>query len=212
MVTTLRANYVITNVIPLALLPASHEWKKANNVTASQTNFSQSKDFLSYLATVKGDLSTIITPSSPPSPTSVTEITASWASHHDLSSNPRTKSRITSRPPNPCPELEGVCHRIPGQFEQDRTAEMWEFVGVCAAGALISGGVYHRSWTLPTRRVRIGYLQGEDLLGRKSSSGFPQTSLSSPLKFGQRDIAHVIPPPPSDPHLPPAPGNGCRRR
>ncbi|KAI1366648.1 Oxysterol-binding protein [Xylaria arbuscula] len=53
-------------------------------MTASQSNFSQLKDFLSYLATIKGDLSNITAPPFLLSPKSVTEIPASWASHHDL--------------------------------------------------------------------------------------------------------------------------------
>ncbi|KAH9884008.1 hypothetical protein F4778DRAFT_764379 [Xylariomycetidae sp. FL2044] len=50
----------------------------------SQSNLSQLKDFLSYLATVKGDLSNITAPPFVLSPKSVTEIPASWADRHEL--------------------------------------------------------------------------------------------------------------------------------
>ncbi|RYP76755.1 hypothetical protein DL770_007165 [Monosporascus sp. CRB-9-2] len=50
----------------------------------SQSKSSQLKEFLSYLATVKGDLSNITAPPSMLSPKSVTEIPASWAERHEL--------------------------------------------------------------------------------------------------------------------------------
>ncbi|KAI2634858.1 Oxysterol-binding protein [Hypomontagnella submonticulosa] len=50
----------------------------------SQSDFSQLKDFLLYLASVKGDLSNITAPPFVLSPRSVTEIPASWAERHDL--------------------------------------------------------------------------------------------------------------------------------
>ncbi|KAI0403109.1 Oxysterol-binding protein [Xylaria palmicola] len=53
-------------------------------MTASRTNFSQLRDFLAYLATVKCDLSNITAPPSVLAPTSVTEIPASWASRREL--------------------------------------------------------------------------------------------------------------------------------
>jgi oxysterol-binding protein-related protein 9/10/11 len=53
-------------------------------MTKSQSNFSQLKDFLGYLATVKGDLSNITAPPFVLSPKSVTEIPASWAERHRL--------------------------------------------------------------------------------------------------------------------------------
>ncbi|KAI2782225.1 Oxysterol-binding protein [Daldinia loculata] len=54
----------------------------------SQSNISQLKDFLSYLVTVKGDLSNITAPPFTLSPKSVVEIPASWAEHHDLFMQP----------------------------------------------------------------------------------------------------------------------------
>ncbi|KAI0173673.1 Oxysterol-binding protein [Hypoxylon sp. FL1284] len=53
-------------------------------MTKSQSSFSQLKDFLSYLATVKDDLSNVTAPSFLLSPKSVTEIPASWAEHLEL--------------------------------------------------------------------------------------------------------------------------------
>ncbi|KAI0119811.1 Oxysterol-binding protein [Daldinia grandis] len=53
-----------------------------------QSNVSQLKDFLSYLVTVKGDLSNITAPPFTLSPKSVLEIPASWAEHHDLFMQP----------------------------------------------------------------------------------------------------------------------------
>ncbi|ETS77738.1 hypothetical protein PFICI_09800 [Pestalotiopsis fici W106-1] len=53
-------------------------------MTKTQSNFSQLKDFLGYLATVKGDLSNITAPPFVLSPKSVTEIPASWAERHQL--------------------------------------------------------------------------------------------------------------------------------
>ncbi|KAI1080553.1 hypothetical protein F5B20DRAFT_539724 [Whalleya microplaca] len=50
----------------------------------SQSHFSQLKDFLSHLTTVKGDLSNITAPPFVLSPKSVTEIPASWAERHEL--------------------------------------------------------------------------------------------------------------------------------
>ncbi|RYP00668.1 hypothetical protein DL764_006442 [Monosporascus ibericus] len=50
----------------------------------SQSKSSQLKEFLSYLATVKGDLSNITAPPSLLFPKSVTEIPASWAERHEL--------------------------------------------------------------------------------------------------------------------------------
>ncbi|KAI1334681.1 hypothetical protein F5Y15DRAFT_409516 [Xylariaceae sp. FL0016] len=51
---------------------------------STPSNFSQLKDFLSYLATVKGDLSNITAPPFVLSPKSVTEIPAAWAERHEL--------------------------------------------------------------------------------------------------------------------------------
>ncbi|KAI0019048.1 hypothetical protein F4780DRAFT_793715 [Xylariomycetidae sp. FL0641] len=53
-------------------------------MTKPQSNLSQLKDFLAYLATVKGDLSNITAPPFVLSPKSVTEIPASWAERHSL--------------------------------------------------------------------------------------------------------------------------------
>ncbi|KAI1801557.1 Oxysterol-binding protein [Daldinia bambusicola] len=53
-------------------------------MTQSQSNLSQLKDFLSYLITVKGDLSNITAPPFTLSPRSVVEIPASWAERHEL--------------------------------------------------------------------------------------------------------------------------------
>ncbi|KAI0475768.1 Oxysterol-binding protein [Xylariaceae sp. FL0804] len=53
-------------------------------MTGSQSNLSQLKDFLSYLATVKGDLSNITAPPFVLAPKSVTEIPAAWAERHEL--------------------------------------------------------------------------------------------------------------------------------
>lgn len=53
-------------------------------MTGTQSNISQLKDFLSYIATVKGDLSNITAPPSLLSSKSVTEIPASWAERHEL--------------------------------------------------------------------------------------------------------------------------------
>ncbi|ORY55624.1 uncharacterized protein BCR38DRAFT_356614 [Pseudomassariella vexata] len=49
-----------------------------------QSNVSQLKDFLGYLATVKDDLSNVTAPPFVLSPKSVTEIPASWAERHKL--------------------------------------------------------------------------------------------------------------------------------
>ncbi|KAK7985743.1 hypothetical protein PG988_003365 [Apiospora saccharicola] len=53
-------------------------------MTKPQSNFAQLRDFLSYLATVKGDLSNITAPPFVLSPKSVTEIPAAWAEHQSL--------------------------------------------------------------------------------------------------------------------------------
>ncbi|KAI0393059.1 Oxysterol-binding protein [Xylariaceae sp. FL0594] len=53
-------------------------------MTRSQSNFSQMRDFISYMATIKGDLSNMTAPPFVLSPKSVTEIPASWAAHHEL--------------------------------------------------------------------------------------------------------------------------------
>ncbi|KAK8061702.1 hypothetical protein PG994_008068 [Apiospora phragmitis] len=53
-------------------------------MTKPQSNFAQLRDFLSYLATVKGDLSNITAPPFVLSPKSVTEIPAAWAEHTPL--------------------------------------------------------------------------------------------------------------------------------
>ncbi|KAI0509615.1 Oxysterol-binding protein [Xylaria bambusicola] len=66
-------------------------------MTASQSNFSQLKDFLFYLATIKGDLSNISAPPFLLSPKSVTEIPASWASHHDLFLQPARETDAARR-------------------------------------------------------------------------------------------------------------------
>ncbi|KAI0455824.1 Oxysterol-binding protein [Xylaria acuta] len=57
-------------------------------MAASQSNFSQLRAFLSYLVTIKGDLSNITAPPFVLSPVSVTEIPASWACRHDLFQQP----------------------------------------------------------------------------------------------------------------------------
>ncbi|KAK8131895.1 hypothetical protein PG999_000068 [Apiospora kogelbergensis] len=49
-----------------------------------QSNLAQLRDFLAYLATVKGDLSNITAPPFVLSPKSVTEIPATWAEHQSL--------------------------------------------------------------------------------------------------------------------------------
>ncbi|KAI1411352.1 hypothetical protein F5Y13DRAFT_165534 [Hypoxylon sp. FL1857] len=61
-------------------------------MTKSQSNISQLKDFLSYLATVKGDLSNITAPPFVLSPKSVTEIPAAWAERHDLFLQPAVEN------------------------------------------------------------------------------------------------------------------------
>ncbi|KAK7915125.1 hypothetical protein PG985_012828 [Apiospora marii] len=53
-------------------------------MTKPQSNFAQLRDFLSYLATVKGDLSNITAPPFVLAPKSVAEIPATWAEHHSL--------------------------------------------------------------------------------------------------------------------------------
>ncbi|KAK8000736.1 KES1 [Apiospora arundinis] len=53
-------------------------------MTKPQSNLAQLRDFLSYLATVKGDLSNITAPPFVLSPKSVTEIPAHWAEHQSL--------------------------------------------------------------------------------------------------------------------------------
>ncbi|KAI0125329.1 hypothetical protein BJ170DRAFT_703408 [Xylariales sp. AK1849] len=53
-------------------------------MTKPQSNISQLKDFLTYLSTVKGDLSNITAPPFLLSPKSVTEIPAAWAERHKL--------------------------------------------------------------------------------------------------------------------------------
>ncbi|KAK8074489.1 hypothetical protein PG997_009152 [Apiospora hydei] len=60
-------------------------------MTKPQSNFAQLRDFLSYLATVKGDLSNITAPPFVLSPRSVTEIPAAWAEHQPLFLAPATE-------------------------------------------------------------------------------------------------------------------------
>lgn len=60
-------------------------------MTKPQSNFAQLRDFLSYLATVKGDLSNITAPPFVLSPKSVTEIPAAWAEHQSLFLAPTTE-------------------------------------------------------------------------------------------------------------------------
>ncbi|KAI0545881.1 Oxysterol-binding protein [Xylaria curta] len=64
---------------------------------ASQSNISQLRDFLSYLATVKGDLSDVTAPPFLLSPTSVTEIPTSWASRHELFQQPAFEDDAATR-------------------------------------------------------------------------------------------------------------------
>ncbi|KAI0803838.1 Oxysterol-binding protein [Xylaria sp. FL0064] len=73
--------------------------KGSNNskMTGSQSNLSQLKDFISYLATIKGDLSNITAPPFLLSPTSVTEIPASWATHHSLFLGPAHEADAANR-------------------------------------------------------------------------------------------------------------------
>ncbi|KAI0848384.1 Oxysterol-binding protein [Daldinia vernicosa] len=63
----------------------------------SQSNISQLKDFLSYLVTVKGDLSNITAPPFTLSPKSVLEIPASWAERHDLFMQPAQEKDAAQR-------------------------------------------------------------------------------------------------------------------
>ncbi|KAI1478301.1 Oxysterol-binding protein [Daldinia eschscholtzii] len=62
-----------------------------------QSNISQLKDFLSYLITVKGDLSNITAPPFTLSPRSVVEIPASWAERHDLFLRPAQEQEPARR-------------------------------------------------------------------------------------------------------------------
>ncbi|KAK6081520.1 oxysterol binding protein [Seiridium cupressi] len=66
-------------------------------MTKPQSNFSQLKDFLGYLTTVKGDLSNITAPPFVLSPKSVTEIPASWAEHHKLFLQPAREDDAEKR-------------------------------------------------------------------------------------------------------------------
>ncbi|KAI8952179.1 hypothetical protein F4801DRAFT_542181 [Xylaria longipes] len=66
-------------------------------MTASQSNLSQLRDFLSYLATIKGDLSNITAPPFVLSPVSVTEIPASWAARHELFQQPTHEADAAAR-------------------------------------------------------------------------------------------------------------------
>ncbi|KAI0147419.1 Oxysterol-binding protein [Xylariaceae sp. FL1272] len=66
-------------------------------MTKTQSNISQLKDFLSYLTTVKGDLSNITAPPFVLSPKSVTEIPASWAERHELFLQPAGEDDAAQR-------------------------------------------------------------------------------------------------------------------
>ncbi|KAI1766729.1 Oxysterol-binding protein [Hypoxylon sp. FL1150] len=66
-------------------------------MTKTQSTFSQLKDFLSYLATVKGDLSNITAPPFVLSSKSVTEIPASWAERHELFLQPAREDDSAQR-------------------------------------------------------------------------------------------------------------------
>ncbi|KAI0468939.1 Oxysterol-binding protein [Xylaria cf. heliscus] len=66
-------------------------------MTALQSNFSQLRDFLYYLATIKGDLSHITAPPFVLSPTSVTEIPTAWACRHALFQQPAHESDAATR-------------------------------------------------------------------------------------------------------------------
>ncbi|KAI4604385.1 hypothetical protein KJ359_000523 [Pestalotiopsis sp. 9143b] len=66
-------------------------------MTKTQSNLSQLKDFLGYLATVKGDLSNITAPPFVLSPKSVTEIPASWAERHKLFLQPAVEEDPAKR-------------------------------------------------------------------------------------------------------------------
>ncbi|KAI1875895.1 uncharacterized protein JN550_001391 [Neoarthrinium moseri] len=66
-------------------------------MTKSQSNLSQFKDFLAYLATVKGDLSNITAPPFVLSSKSVTEIPASWAERHELFLKPASEEDPAKR-------------------------------------------------------------------------------------------------------------------
>jgi hypothetical protein len=63
----------------------------ALNMTHITSNLSQVKDFLSYLATVKGDISHITAPPFFLAPKSALEIPAAWASRHDLFIQPASE-------------------------------------------------------------------------------------------------------------------------
>ncbi|KAI1272677.1 Oxysterol-binding protein [Xylaria sp. FL0933] len=80
-------------------LKAKKSSGNSNNskMTGSQSNFSQLKDFIAYLATIKGDLSNITAPPFLLSPTSVTEIPASWATHHSLFLEPAREADAARR-------------------------------------------------------------------------------------------------------------------
>ena len=67
-----------------AILEVSLDLRESLIMAQPPSNFSQLIDFLSYLATVKGDLSNITAPPFVLSAKSVTEIPASWAERHDL--------------------------------------------------------------------------------------------------------------------------------
>ncbi|KAI1307480.1 Oxysterol-binding protein [Xylaria venustula] len=58
---------------------------------------SQFKDFIAYLATLKGDLSNITAPPFLLSPTSVTEIPSSWAKHQSLFLQPAQEDNAAHR-------------------------------------------------------------------------------------------------------------------
>lgn len=55
-----------------------------SSLSQAKDNLTQLKDFLSYLATVKGDLSSITAPPFVLAPKSAIEIPSSWASKHEL--------------------------------------------------------------------------------------------------------------------------------
>ena len=55
-----------------------------SSLSEAKDNLTQLKDFLAYLATVKGDLSSITAPPFILAPKSAIEISSAWASRHDL--------------------------------------------------------------------------------------------------------------------------------
>src|SRR6478609_1720211 len=63
----------------------------------SMSNFSQLREFLSYLATIKGDLSSITAPPFVLAPKSAIEIPSAWASRHELFLQPAAEPDAAQR-------------------------------------------------------------------------------------------------------------------